>query len=367
MVKKNMHICHIVNKLTYTSGILDQINGLVERGVRITVISFMDEGEVSKEIIADPRIVFWGLGNKSCLLKKLFLCKQIINRNNFDVVQCRHSRTGFFIALLSKVCVFNFIFQDGAERKNYKIGSRLLISFAEALAKRVICVSKSVAASTNFIENFFISQSKKKVIYFGTEAERYSLEQKKAIRANLGVSSFEYVFSHTGRFVRVKRQAELLEKFALILQRLKLNACLILAGDGPEKQSLISKVRELKIEDRVFFLGMIPRDKIHELLDISQFFIMNSITEGHSVSLVEALAYGVIPILSDITSFRETMKKGYAIFFDEKQKHINLLEEVFKNGLKDYSLQNIAMHKERYSKDRMIDDYIAFYHIFQNR
>lgn len=71
--------------------------------------------------------------------------------------------------------------------------------------------------------------------------------------------------------------------------------CLTLVGDGVERSKLEALASELKLEEAVEFLG--ERSEIPALLAESGFFVSASLTEGISLTLLEAMAVG-LPVLA---------------------------------------------------------------------
>ncbi len=72
----------------------------------------------------------------------------------------------------------------------------------------------------------------------------------------------------------------------------------IICGDGQLEENLKSLVRELKIEDKIIFLGF--RKDVAEIYKISDFFLFPSYQEGLSISLLDAIAAGIPVIVSNI-------------------------------------------------------------------
>jgi sugar transferase (PEP-CTERM/EpsH1 system associated) len=68
-----------------------------------------------------------------------------------------------------------------------------------------------------------------------------------------------------------------------------------IVGDGPERQKLESQARELGLGPHVEFLG--ERTDIPSLLAGAAFFVTSSLTEGISLTLLEAMAVG-LPIVA---------------------------------------------------------------------
>jgi len=75
-------------------------------------------------------------------------------------------------------------------------------------------------------------------------------------------------------------------------------AVFLLAGDGPEKERLLSRARRLGIEHSVRFLGR--RDDVPALLSMADAFVLPSVHEGMCNALLEAMAAGTPIVCSDI-------------------------------------------------------------------
>jgi glycosyltransferase involved in cell wall biosynthesis len=80
---------------------------------------------------------------------------------------------------------------------------------------------------------------------------------------------------------------------------------LYIAGEGPLNVYLSQIVDELNIQNQVTFLGRIPNHVLSKLLTISHIYVSLPITEGVSASLLEAMACGCIPVVTDLPSNRE--------------------------------------------------------------
>ncbi len=87
-------------------------------------------------------------------------------------------------------------------------------------------------------------------------------------------------------------------------------ARLVVANDGSLRPSLEKLARDLKIEDRVQFPGFIPPAEQAGLFIKSEFFISIPASDSTSVSLLEAMAHGCIPVVSDIPANKEWVTDG---------------------------------------------------------
>ena len=82
--------------------------------------------------------------------------------------------------------------------------------------------------------------------------------------------------------------------------------CLDIIGNGPGTKILKDMVRELDL--KVNFLGTFPNDKIPEILNQYEIFILPSSYEGNPKALLEAMGCGIACIGSDIQGINSIIK-----------------------------------------------------------
>ena len=86
------------------------------------------------------------------------------------------------------------------------------------------------------------------------------------------------------------------------LPGLHLWCCFVTAPLLAEVQSQIKS--NLRLRGRVHLLGPVPHKEIQRLMQASDLFVLGSHREGSGYSLIEALACGLPPVVTDIPSFR---------------------------------------------------------------
>jgi glycosyltransferase involved in cell wall biosynthesis len=85
----------------------------------------------------------------------------------------------------------------------------------------------------------------------------------------------------------------------------KLDASLLIIGDGPERSRLETIARDLRV--RALFLGEIPQEEIPRQLSICKTFVLNSNFEATSYALLEAQANGILTIANEETGSEEVI------------------------------------------------------------
>ncbi len=85
---------------------------------------------------------------------------------------------------------------------------------------------------------------------------------------------------------------------------------LVLAGDGPERGRLEALGAELGLGDNLAFTGRLTPPELARQLAACRVYVSTSPAEGTSVSLLEALALGCLPVVADIPSNRDWVTHG---------------------------------------------------------
>ena len=277
-----MHIVHVLNQYSITASAIDQIQYILRDDIHSVslVVGPSLTDEVPKDVIKFFNIKV--LKNDIFSIKGFFEFAKIIKNLNPDVIHSHHAKSGFISSIISKFFNIKSLIEDGAKRDNYKLLTRLLFTLAEVLSNKVVFVSKSVEGSLSAIERHLISKNKSHVIHYGIDVPNVSDKDRQKFREKFSLSKGDVIMSHTGRFIPVKKQDEIIRLFAQIEKIDKMK--LVLAGDGPLRVELEHLVCKLQIQDKVIFCGMLERNDVYALLSISKYFIMLSKTEGHSVS-----------------------------------------------------------------------------------
>lgn len=128
------------------------------------------------------------------------------------------------------------------------------------------------------------------VIHNGIDPAAFALrnpaDDRRALRAELRLPADSLIVLQVARFHPVKDHATALRAFAKVSRSIS-NAVLVLAGDGETRPAMETLARELNISDRVRFLGV--RVDVPHLMAVADVFLLSSVSEGISVTLLEAM------------------------------------------------------------------------------
>jgi glycosyltransferase involved in cell wall biosynthesis len=158
------------------------------------------------------------------------------------------------------------------------------------LTRVAVMVSQTVR--DRFVAGDIVPARKARVVLNGIHTDCPQVDvplQRAAARRLLAAGDDQFVAGCVGRLVELKNHAAALRAVARQAEAIP-QLRLVLIGGGPLRGNLEALARELGIADRVLFLG--ERNDTRELLPGLDAFLMPSLTEGHSIALLEAMAAG---------------------------------------------------------------------------
>ena len=150
-----------------------------------------------------------------------------------------------------------------------------------------------------------------KVVYIpvGVDTEQFHPRGDAAeVRMELGIARNALVLLYVGRLTRPKNLFALVDAFSELKKSVK-QSVLLIAGRGELEKPLVRYIEERKVPD-VRLLGFIPNQNLPRVYGCADFFVMSSTYEGQPVVLLEAMACGLPPILSDIPAMRDIVKES---------------------------------------------------------
>jgi glycosyltransferase involved in cell wall biosynthesis len=87
-------------------------------------------------------------------------------------------------------------------------------------------------------------------------------------------------------------------------------ARIIVCGDGPQRCRLEHLAATLGVTDTILFRGTLPPQAVADELRAASVYVSTSRSDSTSVSLLEAMACGVPPVVTDIEANREWIEDG---------------------------------------------------------
>ena len=153
----------------------------------------------------------------------------------------------------------------------------------------------SSACAEKIVKKYNYPLEKIAVILNGVEKKFFlpSISSKYKLRGKLGLPLNKIIILTVGTLSKRKNQSLVIEA----ISQLNSNYIYIMVGDGSEENNLKTRVKELQLEDRVYFLGKAIGQKLIDIYHASDIFILTSKSEGLPLVFLEAMAAG-LPIVT---------------------------------------------------------------------
>ena len=225
-----------------------------------------------------------------------------------------------------------------------------LLSVSSRLAERM-------AAATGF------SLDRVRVIRNGVDLSRFGTVARDVARLELGLDDATLVVGTAGRLVPVKDQRMLIGSVAELTKGGRPVIALI-AGEGPLLGDLQAQVAALGLGERIRFLGHRPDlERVFAAMDI---FVLSSISEGLSNTILEAMASGLPVVATRVGGADELVVDGVTGVL-VPPRSAEALAEAIDQLASDPSRRNSMAQSARrraydeFAIDRMMQNYAALY------
>jgi len=329
-----------------------------------------DKGELAKDIERAGITVrpFYHEGGLDigCLMR----LTRALKERRFDVI---HSHgffsiiwgtiIGFLAGIPIRIATCGNCYYDKGQKDRLKF--RFLGHFITHFAAVSDAVKRSV------VEFMGIPSSRVSIVHNSSgKIEPVSPEDSKKIREKLGIKDTDFVVLSVGRLVEHKGHNYAIEALSMLRHRIP-GIKYIIVGDGPAREVLQSKAKNLDLEDIVLFAGS-KRD-VTDFLGIADVFAQPSaLKEGLPVTLTEAASAGIPMIATDIGGNCEIVMNGINGFVVPPKDAAMLAEKVlhlFENPDKRKVMGNNARStwREKFTLEKMLDKYSAIYRLGTGR
>lgn len=204
----------------------------------------------------------------------------------------------------------------------------------KSLAKIAATKARAVTVDAKFLQEIWVSmgipEHKIKVIPFGVDMKIFNPNvDGSAIRRKLRIKKTDVVMISTRPFYSNNYyNIECLIRAIPVIIRSYGNAKFIIKGVGPLEGHLKRLVEKLNISKHVRFVGLVPHDEVARYLCASNIYISTCFVDSTSVSLLEAMACGLPPVVTDILGNREWIKNGENGFLFPPKNPTALAEKV---------------------------------------
>ena len=304
LINKNIDVTVVTGRWSNLLKRREELNGIkimrnfanpvfLKKGKLNTDISFFKPYAGKDSKLKPVKITFNKIFIRSCVYIYQFslLFYLLSHRKNYDIVHVHQVLFPAFISTFAaRMLKKPVIAKVGSSGLNSDINQikklaegRFQLRYILKNLDRLVCTSSKMKIE-------FLSEGMKKdkiiLIRNGVRTEDFNRSYKSC-------TGLVYL----GRFIKSKDIETLINAFSLVAGTNK-DLRLILIGDGPEKDNIISLIKKSGLKDNIIMTGMI--NDPGEILRKSDMFVFPSLIEGLSNSLIEAMSFKLPCIVSNI-------------------------------------------------------------------
>ncbi len=327
---------------------LQESVGLRKLGVR--VVLFCQPGSVlGEKAEAEGLDVFRCRMRKSYDLFAIWNILKVVRKENIDIINTHSGRDTLLAGIAGRL----------SSRRPVVVRTRHLAlpitsKFTyNVLAHRIVTVSEYVR---NYLVSAGVPAQKITAVHTCVNLERFDPGKTgSGLRKELGIDPGAPVVGTVSILRRKKGHHILLDAIPDILEKIP-DAVFVFAGNGPQKENIENKIKELGLEEKVFLLGL--RNDIPYILNSIDLFVLPTLQEALGTSFVEAMAMGKPVIGADVGGVGELIKDGVNGYLVRPEDSDSLADAVIrtlldKDKAETMGRQGMEMVRKDFTSERM--------------
>lgn len=193
--------------------------------------------------------------------------------------------------------------------------------FCNSLIEKYIAVSKKIAKT--MVEIYGIEEEKLCCIHQPVSFDfNFNKEENLNNPIRIGMAL---------RLVKERKRAHLIPEVIESLEKGNIAYILSIAGDGPVYKDVQEYINRYRLQSKVRLYGFLEKPKMQVFWKKQDIFINISDSEGACLSMLEAMGYGCVPIVTDVSGTRDYIedgKNGYIVPIDELERIGKLVEHL---------------------------------------
>jgi glycosyltransferase involved in cell wall biosynthesis len=232
----------------------------------------------------------------------IFAIRTHLKHNKIDVIHCHQYSPWVYGVLAALGTKTKVIFTEhGRFYPDSSSWKRKLINpWLCRVTDHITAISKATKQALVEFEN--IPENRINIVYNGILPPEVDPLKTSELRKELKIPQDTIVLGTIARFDPIKNHRMMLEAFALVLKDYP-NTVLIIVGDGEEHDNILKLIKLLDIKGKVILPGYDPQPQHYlALMDV---FLLSSLSEGTSMTLLEAMALGKPCVVTDAGGNKE--------------------------------------------------------------
>jgi glycosyltransferase involved in cell wall biosynthesis len=237
----------------------------------------------------------------------IFAIRKHLKHNKIDLIHC-HQYTPWIYGVLpafgtSTKVIFTEHGRFYPDSSSWK--RKLVNPWLCRITTHITAISKATKQALVDFEN--VPDNRIDVIYNGIQPLKSDPVKTSELRQKLNISDDSLILGTIARLDPIKNHNMMLNAFARVLKAHP-DTVLVIVGDGEERDNITSHILALELEGRVIMPGYKPQPQHYlALMDI---FLLSSLSEGTSMTLLEAMSLGKPCVVTDAGGNKEVIANG---------------------------------------------------------
>ena len=327
--------------------VTEAIRAFIERGLEVTLLAPSDSWMEEQNRLTGANIATYdwdGVVEESAHDQEIWT--EALRECDIAICTVHPPRDGFHCAVFAGHCIYEGNLETHLITKTGTIVPEYLGEYYLPDDK----INSSVIAIADFtrrylIENYKIPEGKVKLLYQGTDVDRFKpqINAKSEARKRYPLpQNASPILGNIGSIEPRKGQFVLFNAIKELTAGSLPNAHLMIVGDGPDESLLKQKSREMGLENHISFFPFTDEPNyIFERIDIT---VLSSLyKEGLPNVLLESMAMKVPVISSNLGGVPELVIEGETGYLVEPGNHVAL----------SVAIKNLWSDQEMYQKMKL--------------
>lgn len=355
-----MRILHVINSLHIGGAeklVVDLVPLLKQQGFDVDVLLLNGEDTAFKKALINQSINVYSLGIKNNIYNPLLIFRLCSYMRSYDLIHVHLFPAQYWVAI-AKILTFSkvkLVFTEHSS-KNRRRDIAVFKWIDRFVYNRYLFVI-AISLKASSLLAIYLQKNQVVTIENGVHIESYRDAKQYSKMELLKIEEGDILISMVAGFREGKDQDTLIRAIVYLPSQCHL----ALVGDGIRRFFCEQLVSELRLNERVHFLGL--REDIPYILKTSDIIVMSSHYEGLSLSSIEGMASGKPFLASDVDGLRE-VTEGAGLLFEDGNEN-DLAEKILFliNYPDEYKkiAQRCHNRAAEYDIQNMVDGYIGLY------
>ncbi|MEO8512347.1 MAG: glycosyltransferase family 4 protein [Ignavibacteria bacterium] len=204
------------------------------------------------------------------------------------------------------------------------------------------------------------------VFPWGIDLGQFKKLNKKEARKSLNLGEDKFIIIFNRHFEPVYGADNLLEAFRKFSQG-KNDVLMLMLSEGSGKIDALKYITGHGLDEKIQVIGKVPNSELPVLLNAADVYVSPSLSDGTSLSLLEAMACGTGLIVTDVPAIKEwvTEDNGLMVKRGDTPELTDAMEKYYGNRslIEEHGSRNITIAAQRADWDK---NYLKLNEIYHN-